>query len=280
MQKTVLFILPVLLWAAVSPAANVKSFTYKETPQGELKMWVHFPEDWRKSDQRPAIVFFFGGGWRAGRVTQFERHADYLASRGMVAARADYRVKSRHDVTPDKCVEDTKSAVRWLRKSAADLGIDPNRIVASGGSAGGHIAGCTGTTPGLEAEGEDEKISSRPNAMILFNPVLKFSGYERLMSRIGGDEQLGRRLSPTLHVVKQTPPALILFGDADRLYEHGTDYVEAAKKADARAELYVAKGPGHGFFNRSPWYERTLYRADEFLASLGYVKGKPTIELP
>ena len=257
-----------------------KTFTYKKTDKADLKIHVHYPPDWKASDQRPAIVFFFGGGWNRGTVQQFEPQASYLASRGMVAARADYRVKSRQGVAPDACVEDAKSAVRWLRKNATDLGIDPNRVVSSGGSAGGHIAACTGTTPGLDAEDEDNSISSAPNAMVLFNPVLKFSGYEQLMSRIDNDEKLGRLISPTLHVTKETPPALILFGDADRLYEHGKDYVEATKKAGNRAELYVAEGQGHGFFNRTPWQERTILRMDEFLTSLGYLEGKPTIESP
>jgi hypothetical protein len=81
-------------------------------------MHVHFPADWKKDDKRPAIVFFFGGGWTSGTVKQFEPQAAYLASRGLVAARADYRVKSRHEVTPDACVEDARSAVRWLRQNA------------------------------------------------------------------------------------------------------------------------------------------------------------------
>src|SRR5262249_6892648 len=154
-----------------------------KTQQAELEMHVHFPPDWKMGDKRAAIVFFFGGGWTNGRVEQFEPQAAYLAGRGMVAARADYRVKSRHNVTPDVCVEDAKSAVRWLLQNAAMLGVDPDRLVASGGSAGGHIAACT-ACPGLDAAGEDTKISSRPNAMILFNPVLRFDGEDGLMQRI------------------------------------------------------------------------------------------------
>ena len=98
------------------------------------------------------------------------------------------------------------------------------------------------------------------------------------MDRIDNNEKLGRQISPTLHVNKKTPPALILFGDSDRLFVHGKDYAAAAKKAGATAEMYVAQGQTHGFFNRSPWRERTLFRVDEFLASLGYLEGKPTIE--
>ena len=183
-------------WAAFSCLAAdqaTKSFIYKRTKQADLEIVVHYPPGWKENDKRPAIVFFFGGGWTNGTVKQFEPQATYLASRGMVAARADYRVKSRHGVTPEECVEDAKSAVRWLRQNAAKLGIDPDRIVAAGGSAGGHIAACTALDPGLEAEGEDPKISSKPNALVLFNPVLRFAIFPQLMERIGNDEALARR---------------------------------------------------------------------------------------
>jgi acetyl esterase/lipase len=188
-----------LSWTSVS-SAETKDFTYKKFDGGELKLTVHYPPGWKKEDRRPGIVFFFGGGWNNGKVTQFERQAEYLASRGMVAARADYRVKSRHGVTPDKCVEDAKSAIRWMRKKAADLGVDPERIVSAGGSAGGHIAACTALCPGLDAADEDPSISSKPNALLLFNPVLRFDGIPTLMERINNDEKLGKQISPTLHL--------------------------------------------------------------------------------
>ena len=137
-----LFVFAVPTFAQEPAKETVKPF-YKKTKQADLAIHVHFPPAWKKEDKRPAIAFFFGGGWTSGTVKQFEPQAAYLASRGMVAARTDYRVKSRHNVTPDACVEDAKSAVRWLRQNAAMLGIDPDRIVASGGSAGGHIAACT-----------------------------------------------------------------------------------------------------------------------------------------
>jgi acetyl esterase/lipase len=261
-------------------AGQVKVFTYKKTKQTDLKMQVHFPADWKQGDKRPAIVFFFGGGWTNGDVKQFEPQAAYFASRGMVTARADYRVKSRHDVTPDQCVEDAKSAVRWVRQNAAMLGVDPDRIVAAGGSAGGHIAACTSLSKGLEADGEDHKISSRPNALLLFNPVLRFAGIADLTKRINHNEELAKVLSPTLHLAKNTPPALILFGKEDRLLMHGEEYIARSKEVGNRAELFLADGVGHGFFNRSPWREKTILRADEFLLSLGYVSGQPTIKIP
>jgi acetyl esterase/lipase len=258
---------------------TVRSFTYKKTKQADLAVYVHFPTDWKKEDKRPAVVFFFGGGWTSGSVKQFEPQATYLASRGMVAARADYRVKSRHDVTPDACVEDAKSAVRWLRQNAAMLGVDPDRIVASGGSAGGHIAACT-ACPGLDAEGEDLKISSRPNAMLLFNPVLRFEGDPGLMPRINKDEKIGKAISPTLHLTKDTPPTLLFYGSKDGLLKQGEEFMAKSKEVGHKADIFLADGVGHGFFNGSPWREKTLIRADEFLEALGYLKGKPTIKVP
>lgn len=266
--------------SALAEETNTKSFTYKKTPQGDLEIVVHLPSDWQASDKRPAIAFFFGGGWRSGTIEQFEPQAEYLASRGMVAARADYRVKSRHGVTPKECVEDAKSAVRWLRQNADELGIDPERIVASGGSAGGHIAACTSLTPGLDATDEDAGISSQPNVLLLFNPALRFAGVERLMERIDGDEELGKLISPTVQLAESTPPTLLLFGTADPLIEQGKEFIERAKEVGAPAEMFTAADQRHGFFNKSPWRERTLYRADEFLASQGYLSGKPTIERP
>jgi acetyl esterase/lipase len=270
-----LFLVPALIASIVQdkpPADQI----FKKTEQGDLKISISFPDDWKPSDKRPAIVFFFGGGWTQGTVQQFAPQSAYLARRGMVAARADYRVKSRHQVTPDVCVEDAKSAVRWLRKNAATLGIDPGKVVAAGGSAGGHLAACTATVPGFESAGEDLSVSSKPNAMVLFNPVLHL---EPIAQRLT-DGETAKKITPNLHLETGLPPALILFGSADPLRKGADEYLSKAKELKAVAELYTAEGQPHGFFNKSPWQERTLFRVDEFLASIGYLQGKPTLDPP
>ena len=254
----------------------VKKFIYKKTPQGELTIHVHFPPGWKKTDKRSAIVFFFGGGWRGGNIKQFQSQAEYLAQRGMVSARADYRVKGRHKTLAGKCVEDCKSAVRWLRKHARKFGIDPQRIVASGGSAGGHTAAATAAVKGFEAEGEDHKISSKPNLLVLFNPALNTS---RFGSRFGS-EKLAKQASPNNSLSKGVPPAIIFFGTNDFLLDSGKEYVKKAKELGLNSELHLADGQKHGFFNRSPWKERTLYLTDQFLIKYGYLTGKPTIAAP
>ncbi len=69
-------------------------------------------------------------------------------------------------------------------------------------AAGGHIAACTALTP----EGEGQEVPSRPPALVLFNPILRFDGIPQLMGQIGNDESLGRAISPTLHLKKDSPP--------------------------------------------------------------------------
>ncbi len=262
--------------------------TYKKVGGVDLAMTIYLPPGHARTDKRAAIVFFFGGGWTSGTPTQFERQCEYLASRGMVAMTAEYRVKSRHGVTPDACVTDAKSAIRWTRANAATLGIDPNRIVAAGGSAGGHIAAATGTVEGYDEKGEDTKVSSVPDALVLFNPVLNTTaagwGDDKrgagLVARFAGH---AKQLSPVHHVRKGVPPTLILHGTADTTvpFAQAEAFADAMEAAGNRCEVVPYEGQGHGFFNASKggakFFLATLVEADTFLASLGYLEGKPTI---
>ena len=264
--------------------------TYKSIDDVDLKLWVFRPDDGSAGDRRPAIVFFFGGGWSHGTPNQFVPQARYLASRGMVAAVADYRVASRHGVKAVECVRDAKSAVRWIRSQADELGVDPDRIVAAGGSAGGHIAACTGTVKGYDEPDEDASVSSRPNAMVLFNPaatlanmegktVMSEERLEKLRERVGTDLV---ELSPAHHVDGTTPPAILLFGDQDRLLAGGRMFHEVMKASGRPSELKIYSGYDHGFFNPGrdgdKPYRMTLHAVDRFLESLGYLEGEPAIE--
>lgn len=159
-----------MLGAATSHAAAMEPdelLAYKTVGPDTLKLHVFRPDGHTPDARAPAIVFFFGGGWNGGTPSQFYPHCVYLASRGMVAFSAEYRVKSRHGTTPFECVKDGKSAIRWVRAHAAALGIDPGRVAAGGGSAGGHVAAAAGVVKGLDEPGEDMSISSRPAALVL-----------------------------------------------------------------------------------------------------------------
>jgi acetyl esterase/lipase len=254
--------------------------TYKEIDHVALNVWI-FPPGGKITPgaRRPAIVFFFGGGWSNGSPAQFERQSRYLAERGMVAMVADYRVASRHHVKPAACVADAKSCIRWIRKNADRLGIDPNRLVAAGGSAGGHLAVATETLPGLDESGEDTSVSAVPNATILFNPVVVFGTFPGLeepnYSKNFTPEKLGcasDAISPLHHVTGHLPPTLILHGRADSTVPYATveAFTAEMKKKGNRCGLVGYDGQSHGFFNNSK-YAETLAEADKFLVSLGYL---------
>lgn len=249
---------------------------FKKTSQGDLSLHVFYPEGWTAKDKRPVIVFFFGGGWKNGSYTQFVPQSEYFASRGIVAISADYRIESKHKTTPDIAVEDAKSAIRYLRHHAGKFGIDPDKIIASGGSAGGHLAACTAVIEGFNAK-DDPKASAKPNALVLFNPALNLTLIEgRTIAGANGSD-IAKAISPTLFLGKDTPPAVIFFGTSDKMMNQGQEYIKKAKELGVRAEMYSAAEQPHGFFNRSPWCEATTEQADRFLTSLGYLKGDPKI---
>jgi acetyl esterase/lipase len=174
-----------------------------------------------------------------------------------------------------ECVKDAKAAIAWVRENAERLGIDPNKIAASGGSAGGHLAAATGTISGF---GSDE----RPNAMILFNPgctLAPIEGWhppadkarELRTERFGVEAQV---ISPAHHIGPHTPPTLILHGKADTTvpYASVVAFGSAMKKAERPCKLVGYDGAEHTFFRRAEYYAKTLAEADSFLVDLGWIK--------
>ncbi len=254
---------------------------YRKAPEGELNLHLYFPPDWKAGDSRPAIVLFFGGSWKVGSYRQMEPQAEYFASRGLVAAAADYRIFTKHHTTPDKSIEDAKSAMRWMRSHAKELGVDADKIIAGGGSAGGHLATATALIDEFNAEGDDLSVSCKPCALVLFNPVEDVTHLPEGTRLDLGDAAMRKRLSPIFGLRRDSPPMIVFFGSADERWgPQGMGFVNRAKEIGAKIQLYIAPGQSHGFFNQSPWTEVTAAKADEFLASLGYLQGPPTIKLP
>ena len=277
--QTLALVLPLAVSAQVVKLDGAKVHQYKQV--GDTKLFLHAfnPKGHKASDRLPAIVFFFGGGWNGGTPKQFDPHCRYLASRGMVAITAEYRVKSRNKTTPFECVKDGKSAIRWVRANADKLGVDPSHVAAGGGSAGGHVAAATGNCPGLEEKGEDMKISSKPNALVLFNPVYDNSskgwGHIRVKSR-------WKEISPMHNIAKGSPPTIVFLGTKDKLIPVSTaeEYHKRMKDFGSRSELHLYKDATHGFFNKGKkgdHYPDTIAKMDKFMVSLGWLKGESTI---
>ncbi len=249
---------------------------YKQIDTTSLKIYIYKPIGFEKRKNIPAVVFFHGGGWNKGSAKAFNRQAMYFASRGMMAFSVQYRVRDFNGTTPFDAVEDAKSAVRYVRAHAKEHHINQNMIAAGGGSVGGHIAAATGIIDGLEPAGEDLSLSSKPNALLLFNPVIDNSkegyGYRRMEGRY-------KEISPLHNIRKGAPPTIFFLGSEDKLIPVSTaeNYKSRMEKVGSRCDLFIYKGQSHSFFNQREYLRVTLYETDLFLKSLGYLVGNPTI---
>ena len=122
-----------MLVTGIGSLVAAETVVYKKVGQRSLKLFVDQPEEKTAATEKPAVLFFFGGGWVGGTPTQFARHSKHLASRGMVAICVEYRVIPKGDKGPPLvCCADAKSAMRYVRSHAKELGINPNRIAAAG----------------------------------------------------------------------------------------------------------------------------------------------------
>ena len=271
---------------ATLPGAETE--VYKTVGDVSLPLHIFFPEGHKSGQSLPAIIFFFGGGWRNGSPAQFEKHCTYLASRGMVAITAEYRVRGRHKTKAIACFQDAKSAMRYVRSNAKRLGIDPNRIAAGGGSAGGHLAGALGTIGGLDDPADDLSVSAAPNALCLFNPALILASIPDAFPLPDGlEERFGvspTAFSPYHNIGSNQPPAIIFHGDADTTIHHKSVelFTEKYKSLGNRCELVTYQEQGHGFFNfgrgDNAMFIATVTEMDAFLRSLRYLQGEPTIK--
>ena len=274
----------------------------KKIKNDEVKLFYIKPNDNNPVKNRTAVVWIHGGGWTGGITETFFPHARYFASRGAVGFCIHYRlVKADGSVTVGDCLADCKSAIRYIREHAEELGIDPDKIIVAGDSAGGHLASCLGTIDGFDDQSDNLKSSAVPNAMVLYNPLSDFTTspfINRIIcgaaldkkptpeSQMPNSEQLelARKLSPLYNVHKNQPPTLVLHGTDDTviLPEQSVQFTEAMKKAGNKCELILFPKTKHAFVCvnwKSPEEEvvNAIVEADRFLISLKYLKGKPTL---
>ncbi|MEC3907024.1 alpha/beta hydrolase [Tamlana sp. 2201CG12-4] len=253
---------------------------FKQIDSTKLYLDVYYPEQAETGKAYPAMVFFFGGGWKNGNRTHFENHAKYFSKRGIVCFLVDYRTQSTNNTSPFESLKDAKSAIRFIRKNAKRFYIDSTKIIASGGSAGGHLAAATALIQDYNQETEDLSLSCIPNALVLFNPVIDNGpggyGYERI-----GDNY--KKFSPLHNIKKGAPPTIILLGTNDKHIPVVTAeyYKKVMDKVESRCDLVLYEGEKHGFFNYKNFesYKKTLTEADNFLVSLGYLEDKPVVKI-
>jgi dienelactone hydrolase len=238
-------------------------------------MEIYFPPNHDPATAKvPGMILFHGGSWGGGSLDQFRAACAYFAGRGLVCATAEYQKggkgESAKGVSLKRvCVIDAKSAIRWFKKSAGELGIDPARIITGGGSAGGHISALATMNPGLNDPADPKDINTDVVAYLWFNPA--FSPLD------DNDPEID-----VLHHQKaELPPTLACFGDKDP-WKKGWDTAQAKWKSlgTKTIDLQIAPGQSHGFFNNEPWRTVTLIAADRFLFKHGLLTGQPTLQAP
>lgn len=280
----VLFISP-LLWAgdglhpittALKPGCSTEpvttSFVFKTIGETALEMKVYYPPNWEEGGEKlPAIVFFYGGGWYGGDIGQFRTMGPYLAQRGMIVVTAEYRTINEHGVTPDQCLADAKSAIRYVRKNAAELGIDANSIAAGGISAGAHLAAATAFSKGFNASDDDLQVNCKPAALVLFVPVIDNGPGGFAHDQV---KNYWEDFSPLHNISSNPPPTLFMIGDNDEYTPVVTaeKYKAEMEKQGGRCNLKIYANADHAFNFSPEGVVSTTRDMDDFLVDLGYLK--------
>lgn len=249
-----------------------REVVYKKVDGIKLRMFIFEPRDRAPDRLLPAIIFFHGGGWYGGSPETFFPFCRYFASRGLVAMAAEYRIEKKHGTSPLASMEDGNSAIRWVRAHAFELGVDPDRIIAGGGSSGGHLAACAAMSSGFDDPNDDLTVSAVPQALVLFNPALDVNFLEGPVVFQGRAEEA----SPIYQVRGGLPPTIIFHGTKDHVvpYEEAAHFCNLMKKAGNNCRMVPFPELEHGFYHYGKHenrpFRRSLQETEKFLSDLGF----------
>lgn len=245
---------------------GAEMFIYRDGQPEPMRLHVFKPKGWKESDHRPALVFFFGGGWTKGTPERSASYAKWAATLGMVGIAPDYRTKERFGTSPLESVADGRAAVRWVQDHADKLGIDSKRIVVGGSSSGGHVALWTAIKHTPPGSANDEAPRVKPVALILVSPVSDTSsatGYTP--KRFGVNAEA---LSPVHQLDAKMPPVLVFHGDADPTVTNRQSIALEQKLLAGSNVCERVNVPGgiHGFQTQLPeWKEKSRDIMKKFL---------------
>jgi acetyl esterase len=254
-------------------------FIFRKIGDVELRLHVVKPTGWAKGDKRPCLASFFGGGWSSGNPERSIGWAKWAAGYGLVGIAPDYRTRERFKGTPEDCVADGRAAVRWIQEHAAELGIDPQKIIVCGSSAGGHVAAWT-AIPAAGPGKDDPAPPMQPAALFLINPVTdtKDGGY-------GGTKRFDGKASRALacsvpdQMPAKMPPTIVFHGTKDETvpYANSVAFRDKLVATKNRCDLVTFPGLGHAYYSTTfgeagkAAMEKTQTDAAAFLTDLGFI---------
>ncbi len=251
------------LWPNGAPNSNTppeeeqyyeQNGTYRYSNISEAELFVYLPEEDKNTGA--AVVICPGGGYMVEAIDhEGFQIAEYLRARGIASIVLKYRLPYGNYEIP---LTDALQAMRFVRSKAEEWKIDPNKVGIAGASAGGHLASTAGTHFTLgDSNATDplQKLSSRPDFMLLLYPVISFDEkITHVGSRINligqtNDWKIASEFSNELHVTKDTPPTFLVLADDDHgvLPENSIRFYMALKKYDIPAEMHIYAKGGHGF---------------------------------
>ncbi|NBV24273.1 MAG: alpha/beta hydrolase [Proteobacteria bacterium] len=230
-------------------------------PDRKEKADLYLPANSPAGTRHPAVVIIHGGGWTGGDkgAAREINIGTNLALNGYVGLSINYVLastnKSVSQATWPQNLHDCLTAVRWLRKNAERLHVNPDRIGVIGGSAGGHLAAMLaviGEKDGLDPKGPYGEFSCRVQCAVdLYGPA-DLAGHHdiTMLGKTRADApELYRAASPVTYVDKNDPPILIMHGTADKTVDiaQSKQFAAKLKEAGARHELVIVEGAPHTF---------------------------------
>lgn len=259
--------------SAVTPVTlpGAQAFIYRNLKPEPLRLFVVKPDGWRTNDQRPAMIYFFGGAWTRGNPSKSIGWARMVAKWGMVGIAPDYRTAERFGSTPVEATADARAAMRWVQDHAAELGVDKNKIVASGSSAGGHLALWTAIEKAPYGSKFEETPVTKPAALVLIS-----APGDTTPQTWGNDQMKIKRfgphiadVSPLQNLDAKMPPVIMFHGDADSTvpYRIAVALRDKLVATSNTCEFITIPQGGHGI--GPDWKDKSRDLIKEFLIKQG-----------
>ncbi|MGC9343737.1 MAG: alpha/beta hydrolase [Bacteroidales bacterium] len=256
----------------------IENKVYKILNGSALTVDIFSLDKIKSESGRPAIAFFHGGGWAYGDPSEFHGACKWFAEKGFITFSFQYRLAITEDgsiphpeITPVECVKDARSAIRWMRENYRDLGIDPQKIIVSGQSAGGQLALSTALCDSVNEKSDNLEVSPEPNALVLYSSnVNTVEGW--LDYLMGERREEIWSISPYHNLKSNMPPAIEFHGSEDCMVPFYSIefFLDKTKKLNNTFELVVVEGKGHYLGEGIEMYadyfdEKILERSLEFL---------------